>query len=89
MSRILETVMGTSRIETFYATVCIFFGQSEAILMIQPYLDKLSDSELFTVMTVGFSCVSGALLPIYVSFGVSYCISLKKHYSVVTVTVMF
>ncbi|KAL3120715.1 hypothetical protein niasHT_008007 [Heterodera trifolii] len=42
---------------------------SEAPLLIRPYLDKMTASELHAVMTTGFSCIAGAVFATYISFG--------------------
>ena len=56
-------VMGTSKIESVFASTVIFLGQSEAPLMIKPYLSKLTRSELFACMTGGFAAVAGSTSP--------------------------
>jgi CNT family concentrative nucleoside transporter len=52
-----------------YAATVIFLGQSEAPLMIQAYLSKLTRSELFVVMTAGFASVAGSTLVGYALLG--------------------
>ena len=47
----LNKIMGTSKVESVFAATVIFLGQSEAPLVIKPYLSKLTRSELFTCMT--------------------------------------
>ena len=65
----LNKVMGTSKIESVFAATVIFLGQSEAPLMIKPYLSKLTRSELFTCMTGGFAAVAGSTLVGYSLLG--------------------
>ena len=48
-------LLRTSKVESLCAATVIFLGQSEAPLMIQSYLSKLTRSELFAVMTAGFA----------------------------------
>ena len=50
----------TTKVESLYAATVIFLGQSEAPLMIQSYLSRLTRSELFVVMTAGFASVAGS-----------------------------
>lgn len=66
---ILNKVMGTSKIESVFAATVIFLGQSEAPLMIKPYLSRLTRSELYTCMTGGFAAVAGSTLVGYSLLG--------------------
>lgn len=54
-----------------------FEFQSEAPLVIKPYIDDMTESEIHAVMTGGFANVAGSTLAAYISFGVSnsLCIS--------------
>ncbi|MBP3088094.1 NupC/NupG family nucleoside CNT transporter [Corynebacterium sp. sy017] len=58
----LKKLLGTSKVESVWASTVIFLGQSEAPLVIEPYLKKLTKSELFTCMTGGFASVAGSTL---------------------------
>lgn len=58
----LNKVMGTSKVESVWAATVIFLGQSEAPLVIRPWLPKLTRSELFACMTGGFASVAGSTL---------------------------
>ncbi|GAF21593.1 LOW QUALITY PROTEIN: nucleoside permease NupC [Bacillus sp. JCM 19047] len=58
ISRLLQT----SRAESVSATGNIFVGQTEAPLMIKPYLNKMTASELFAVMTGGMATVAGSVM---------------------------
>jgi concentrative nucleoside transporter, CNT family len=62
-------LLGTSKVESLYACTVIFLGQSEAPLLIQSYLSKLTRSELFAVMTAGFASVAGSTLVGYALLG--------------------
>ncbi len=53
------------------AAANIFLGMSEAPLMIAPYLEDMTLSELHAVMTGGFATIAGSVLAAYISFGVS------------------
>ena len=66
----LEKVTGISKVESLCAASNIFVGQSEAPLVIRPYLAGLSESQLFTVMTVGMAGVAGTILAAYAAMGV-------------------
>lgn len=55
-------LMGTSKVESVWAATVIFLGQSEAPLVIKPWLPKLTRSELFACMTGGFASVAGSTL---------------------------
>lgn len=66
----LEKITGISRIESLCAASNIFVGQSEAPLVIRPYLAALSPAQLFCVMTVGMAGVAGTILAAYASMGI-------------------
>ena len=66
---VMQRVMGASGAESLNMAANIFMGQSEAPLTIRPYLEKLTRSELMTVMTGGMATISGALLVAYVRIG--------------------
>lgn len=63
-------LLKTSKAESMSVAGCIFLGQSEAPLMIKPYISKMTQSELFAIMTGGLACVAGSSLAGYVAFGV-------------------
>ncbi len=63
---IMQRTMGTSGAESLSAAANIFVGQTEAPLVIKPFVDKMTVSELMTVMTGGFATVAGGVLAIYV-----------------------
>lgn len=72
MARLMQRVMGASGAESTNVAASIFMGQTEAPLTIRPFLPRLTESELFTVMTCGMSHVSGAVMAAYVKMaGVS------------------
>lgn len=66
----LAKLLGTKRAESFSATANIFVGLTEAPLVIKPYIDKLTNSELFAVMVCGLASVSGSVLVGYSLMGV-------------------
>lgn len=66
----LEKVTGISKVESLCAASNIFVGQSEAPLVIRPYLAALTPSQLFCVMSVGMAGVAGTILAAYASMGI-------------------
>ncbi len=66
----LAKLLGTSKLETISASANIFLGQTEAPLLIKPYVEKLTESELFTVMVGGLASVSGSILVGYSLLGI-------------------
>src|SRR3989442_2039963 len=67
---IMTRVMGASGAESLNVAASIFMGQTEAPLTIRPFLDKLTKSELMTVMTSGMAHVSGGIMAAYIAFGI-------------------
>lgn len=66
----LQKVLGTSKTESMSAAANIFVGQTEAPLLIKPYLAGMTSSELFAVMVGGLASVAGAVLVGYYQMGV-------------------
>ena len=66
----LAKLLGTSKAESMSAAANIFVGQTEAPLVIRPYLSKMTQSELFAVMTGGLASVAGSVLAGYALLGV-------------------
>jgi concentrative nucleoside transporter, CNT family len=58
----LQKALGTSEAESMNATANIFVGQTEAPLVIRPYIERMTNSELFAVMVGGLSTVAGSVL---------------------------
>jgi CNT family concentrative nucleoside transporter len=67
---VMQRTMKTSGSETLSAAGNIFVGQTEAPLLIKPYVSAMTLSELHAVMTGGFATIAGGVLAAYVSFGV-------------------
>lgn len=67
----LQKVLGTSRAESFSAAANIFVGQTEAPLVIRPYLPRMTSSELFAVMVGGLASIAGSVLVGYSKMGAS------------------
>jgi CNT family concentrative nucleoside transporter len=68
MAWIMQWTMGTSGAETLSVTGDIFVGQTEAPLLIRPYLATMTRSELNTVMVGGFATIAGSVIAIYVKW---------------------
>lgn len=66
----LSKLLGTSKTESMSAAANIFVGQTEAPLVIRPFLEKMTQSELFAVMTGGLASVAGSVLVGYSLLGV-------------------
>lgn len=69
LALVMQRGMRASGAEALTIAANLFIGQAEAPLAIRPYLDKLTRSELMTVMTGGMATVSGAMLLAYVQVG--------------------
>lgn len=61
----IELIVGVSKVESLCAAANIFVGQSEAPLVIAPYLPALKPPQLFAVMSVGMAGVAGTILAAY------------------------
>lgn len=68
---VMRVSLGTSAPESLCAAGNIFIGQTEAPIMIRPFLALMTKSELHAVMTGGFATIAGGVLAAYISFGVS------------------
>ena len=66
----LQKLLGTSRTESMSAAANVFVGQTEAPLVVKPYIRKMTQSELFAVMSGGLASVAGAVLAGYASLGI-------------------
>lgn len=66
MARLMARTLGTSGAESSVAAANIFVGQTEAPLLIKPYLPRMTSSEIGTVMVVGFATVAGGVFGLYV-----------------------
>jgi len=67
----LQKLLGTSRTESMSAAANIFVGQTEAPLVVKPYIAGMTSSELFAIMAGGLASVAGAVLAGYASMGIS------------------
>lgn len=71
ISKGLAKILGTSGAETLSAVANIFVSQNEAPLIIKPYMEKMTKSELYSVMVGGMATVAGSVMAGYVAMGVS------------------
>ncbi|MCG6201181.1 NupC/NupG family nucleoside CNT transporter [Psychromonas antarctica] len=67
----LQKALGTSRTESMSAAANVFVGQTEAPLVVKPFIRSMTRSELFAVMAGGLASVAGSVLAGYASLGVS------------------
>ena len=66
ITKIMQKTMGTSGAETTSISANIFVGQTEAPLVIKPFINKMTNSELIAIMTGGFATVAGGVMAAYV-----------------------
>jgi len=67
---VLRYLLGTQSVESLNAAANMFVGQTEAPLVVRPYLDKLTDAQLFAVMVSGLASVAGTVLAAYAQMGI-------------------
>lgn len=70
-ARLMQMTLGTSGAETLSAAANVFVGQTEAPLVIRPYVSSMTISELNAVMIGGFATMAGGVLAAYVEMGIS------------------
>jgi concentrative nucleoside transporter, CNT family len=66
MSRAMQKMMGTSGAESLSVVANVFVGQTESPLVIKPYINKMTQSELLTIMTGGMATIAGGVMAAYV-----------------------
>jgi CNT family concentrative nucleoside transporter len=79
MAWVMQRTMGTSGAETLSAAGNIFVGQTEAPLLIKPFVGTMTRSELMAVMTGGFATVAGGVLAAYVGMLASFFPDIAGH----------
>lgn len=73
MAWVMQKVMGTSGAESLSCTANIFVGQTEAPLLIKPFIAKMTNSELLTIMVGGMATIAGGVMAAYIQIlGNSY-----------------
>ena len=70
LARFMRWTVGTSGAETLSCTANIFVGQTEAPLLIKPFLNDMTRSELLTIMVGGFATIAGGVLAAYIAMGI-------------------
>ncbi len=66
---VMRKAMGTSGSETLSAAANIFMGQTEAPLVIRPYVPRMTKSELMTIMVCGMAHIAGGVAAVYAAMG--------------------
>jgi CNT family concentrative nucleoside transporter len=69
MARSMMVVMRTSGAETLSAAANVFMGQTEAPLIVKPYVPRMTQSELLAVMVGGLATISGGVMAVYIALG--------------------
>ena len=70
MAKSMHRLMGVSGSESLAAAANVFMGQTEAPIIVAPYIPAMTRSELMALMTSGMATVSGAVLGAYIALGV-------------------
>ena len=70
MARFMRWTVGTSGAETLSCSANVFVGQTEAPLLIKPFLEGMTASELLTIMVGGFATIAGGVLAGYIAMGI-------------------
>ena len=66
----LQAALGTSKAESMSAAANIFVGQTEAPLVVRPYIKNMTQSELFAIMAGGTASIAGSVMAGYAGMGV-------------------
>ena len=69
MARVMVHLMGTSGAETLSVAANVFMGQTEAPLIVKPYVPRMTRSELFVLMASGMAHISGGMMVVYINYG--------------------
>jgi CNT family concentrative nucleoside transporter len=70
MAKFMKWTLGTSGAETLSCSANVFVGQTEAPLLIRPFLDDMTPSELHAIMVGGFATIAGGVLAGYIAMGI-------------------
>lgn len=70
MAKTMHRLMGVSGSESLAAAANVFMGQTEAPIIVAPYIPAMTRSELMALMTSGMATVSGAVLGAYIALGI-------------------
>lgn len=69
MAKVMVHLMGTSGAETLSVSANVFMGQTEAPLIVKPYVPRMTNSELFALMASGMAHISGGMMVVYINYG--------------------
>jgi CNT family concentrative nucleoside transporter len=69
MARVMMYLMGTSGAETLSVAANVFMGQTEAPLIVKPFVPRMTRSELLALMASGMAHISGGMMAVYISYG--------------------
>jgi concentrative nucleoside transporter, CNT family len=69
LAHVMVHLMGTSGAETLSVSANVFMGQTEAPLIVKPYVPRMTNSELFVLMASGMAHISGAMMVVYIGYG--------------------
>ena len=78
-AKVMAKTMGTSGAESLSASANIFVGQTEAPLVVRPYVSKMTNSELMAVMTGGMATIAGGVMAAYVGILMGYLPNIAGH----------
>jgi CNT family concentrative nucleoside transporter len=68
-AKVMVYLLGTSGAETLSVSANVFMGQTEAPLIVKPYVPRMTNSELFTLMVSGMAHISGGMMAVYINYG--------------------
>ena len=69
MARAMMYLMRTSGAETLSAAANVFMGQTEAPIIVKPYVPRMTQSELLAMMVGGMATISGGVMAVYIGLG--------------------
>src|SRR5262249_55442590 len=69
LAKIMMYLLGTSGAETLSVSASVFMGQTEAPLIVKPFVPRMTRSELLALMVSGMAHVSGGIMAVYIKYG--------------------
>jgi concentrative nucleoside transporter, CNT family len=69
LAKVMTYLMRTSGAETLSVSANVFMGQTEAPLIVKPYVPRMTNSELFALMASGMAHISGGMMAVYINYG--------------------
>ena len=69
MARVMMRLMRTSGAETLSAAANVFMGQTEAPIIVKPFVSGMTQSELMAMMVGGLATISGGMMAVYIALG--------------------